>query len=105
MVKKTIPELKSKAGVVDVWSFSDEKLQSLQLQELKETDTRSYVGVIQIANHRIIRLQYDNEQEWQTSLFEDGANDFSIVEYRKGDLDPSETNWESPIKGYGILGI
>ena len=74
---------------LDIWSYADNKLQSLQLKELS---VKSYMAVIRIKDKRLIRLEQENDQI--RSLFElnnKSDQDFILVFNTKGD--PRERFW------------
>jgi dienelactone hydrolase len=85
------------AASLDVWSYTDSKLQSRQLYELSpdpfdiSTENKlNYIGVINLKNHVVIRLQYENEKIW---LFNKNIIDhFALITQTKGG-DKYEINW------------
>jgi len=82
------PQPPSPAGAVqvDVWSYKDPKLQSMQLLELGE---KKYLAVLDLSSKNIIRLQQPAEMISTTT---DVASDSLLfVTHRSGDL--NEFNW------------
>jgi dipeptidyl aminopeptidase/acylaminoacyl peptidase len=75
---------------LNVWSYSDAKLQSLQLKELAP---KNYVAFIDINTKKIIRLEEDGQRIDLPYAPRSGneADDFAILSERKGD--PSESKW------------
>jgi len=72
---------------VDIWSYTDARLQSLQ--QVQQASYREYMSIINIKDHRFIRLQQADE-EWLPIT--NGKNDgWALVTYRKGDA--SEESW------------
>lgn len=69
---------------LDIWSYTDVKLQSRQLQGLEDD---KYLAVININNKCIIRLQYDNEH----LQFGENADDYGFIIKEEGDF--NEVNW------------
>jgi hypothetical protein len=53
--------LPAKSVSVDIWNYKDLKPQSQQLYEIQYPKARRYNGVLIIASHNIIRLNYENE--------------------------------------------
>lgn len=87
---------------VDVWSYKDTKLQSLQLTELAP---KSFTAVIHIDDHCIIRLLQDNERSDNLASFssanyyDNATDDFAIVYHTQGDPDSYERSWNSAFRG------
>jgi hypothetical protein len=84
-------KVKSNTSNVDIWSYTDAKLQSLQLKEL---ELRSYTAVVGILNHQIIRLQRENDVPTQWPPFTDWKKDEKLLVLEsKNNADLSEWNW------------
>lgn len=62
--------IKPKNGVVEIWSYTDVQLQINQ--EKPATDQR-YVSVIDVEDHRLVRLQQKEGEEFQFPKSEDDA--------------------------------
>lgn len=75
---------------VDVWSYTDQKLQSQQLKEIGST--YGYAAVIDIIGKKIIRLEYENE-EWQFSFIGKKFENVSLVAHKDGAGGVGEDNW------------
>jgi dipeptidyl aminopeptidase/acylaminoacyl peptidase len=58
--EKERPKPKPGAVMVDVWSYQDVKLQSMQLSESSELAT--YKAVIRIKDHQVVRLQQEGDR-------------------------------------------
>ncbi|TWI86679.1 alpha/beta hydrolase family protein [Chitinophaga japonensis] len=72
------------AVMVDIWSYTDPVLQSQQLASLTP---KSYAAVLHIKDHRIIRLQQENEiVRWKT-------NQALCVVHQQGEA--SEDHWNT----------
>lgn len=85
------PKPNPQAVQLNVWSYSDSKLQSQQLKELSEQDhSHSYLAVINIHSHRIIRLQQDNDEGYSQK-----CGDFVLFGHREGGADLGERDWNS----------
>jgi dienelactone hydrolase len=80
--EKNHPVPKPDAVKVDIWSYTDKKLQSEQLSELNAYP-KSYVAVININDHRIIRLQQENERIW---FLGGKADDFATISKLNGSI-------------------
>jgi dienelactone hydrolase len=72
---------------VDVWSYTDAKLQSQQLKEINAE--RNYAAIVNIADPKIIRLEKENEV---ISYSRQDKEDFVLVLHSAGDY-PNEWNW------------
>jgi dienelactone hydrolase len=74
-----------KAVQVDVWSYLDAELQSVQLAKLKQPDY--YKTVFNIQDQKLIRLEQDNER------IEGPLNDIVLIRKRLGNEAEFESNW------------
>jgi len=96
------PDLpKPNAGMVkvDIWNYKDTKLQS---QQLKELYPKNYAALIHIRDHRIIRLQQNNEL---ALIQPNDTGDFIIIDHMAGNADYTESNWNPALaKTVYILG-
>lgn len=94
-------KMQPKSGIVqvDIWSYTDTKLQSQQLREL---DVRkNYAAVIDISTRRLTRLQNENEN---IQIFESNHGCLAYITEIKGEY--SESNWNSFAKpNYYLLFI
>jgi dienelactone hydrolase len=97
------PKPMADAVPVEVWSYRDEKLQSRQTEELKDNSPKSYLAVLIIAGHRIIRLQHEDESYINVNLPPVGtmADEFAITQYWT-DKDPAEVTW-NPNEGEAYM--
>lgn len=78
---------------VDVWSYKDPKLQSQQLIELRSNNsTKKYKALIEVANHRVLRLESDNEELQNFSLTSLPNNWVILQQSGMGDVG-HEWNW------------
>lgn len=86
-----LPKPKSGVVQVDVWSYTDAKLQSMQLEE--GNSPRSYKAVIAVRDHRITRLQQQND------VVRGSTDDHMLIDhYEKGEgLSAEEGVWNPAI--------
>jgi dienelactone hydrolase len=79
--EKELPKADPAAVMVDIWSYSDKKLQSQQLAELKDESTRlhRYMASVAIASRQIVQLHQGEEQ---LSLF-DNNDSIAIITLRQ----------------------
>jgi len=78
-------KIKVKMASVDVWSYMDTKIQSVQA---KQGNIRpDYVGILRIDNDSIIPITRENES------ISDLLTDNVLVYYKPEDIDPSEAVW------------
>jgi dienelactone hydrolase len=77
--------VRSNSVGVNVWSYHDAKLQSIQLNELSTKKT--FRAVINIASKKITQINYENEK----MLTAVSPNEFVLIENRSGDQ--YEWNW------------
>jgi dienelactone hydrolase len=84
---QTIKKKDTKPGTVkvDIWSYTDPTLQSVQLDELKYTTT--YTSVIDIADRAVIRLEQENEQ-----IVSHHGN-MALVRHEMGNKGSYESHW------------
>ncbi len=89
LAEKDVSQPKPDAVKVDVWSYTDAKLQSQQLNE--RGSARSYTAALDLHNHRVTRL----EQESETVVFglDELGGDLVLVSRRAGEA--SEWNWNA----------
>lgn len=79
---KSLPIKKPGEVMVDVWSYTDPKLQS---QQLNEIGIRNFVAIIHLNNRHIVRLQQEDESiAWKTDKV-------VCVSHIKGD--ENESHW------------
>lgn len=86
---KKEPLISQKDGAkVDIWSYKDTKLQSVQLAE---TNSHTYTSIINILDRKIYTLQQENEsldiQEYNQN------DDYILVNQKDSDTDYDEWNW------------
>jgi len=72
---------------VDIWSYTDAKLQSQQLKELVQKKARAFMSVFDIKNHKIIRLEHENEEMVPGQIIED------LVLVRNKGIGDNEYEW------------
>jgi dipeptidyl aminopeptidase/acylaminoacyl peptidase len=77
---------KPNAVQVNIWSYTDAKLQSQQVMERKILGENLYLGVLSISDFRITRLQEYDEQP------QDQSDEWMLMTYRKGDAYESYWN-------------
>lgn len=93
--EKPTPQYNPDAVELNVWSYTDSKLQSLQLKELD--NVKSYLAVVNIIDKHIIRLEAQNERA--TPL-----NDkYILIEHKDGDAHESEWSWNPAFKNTKYL--
>ncbi|MES2329925.1 MAG: prolyl oligopeptidase family serine peptidase [Bacteroidota bacterium] len=85
--EKDLPKPILGTAMLDVWSYTDAKLQS---QQLKESGARNYDAVINIDDNKVIRLQQENERILSPHSKTDNV---AVVMFRKGEH--SEGNWNT----------
>jgi len=93
LMEKDREPSKSDGISLDIWSTSDEKLQS---QQLLEIGPRKFAAVINIENRRIIQLQQKNEALDIESMFgrnDELKDDYVVVYHNDGDVGAGEQNW------------
>ena len=86
-MKQVFVNLESKNSTVNVWSYLDPKLQSLQLTAGEQMTI--YPFVINCQNHQITQLCKDNE----TVMSVNSDDDIYVVEHISGDADGFEASW------------
>ncbi len=79
---------------VDVWSYTDTKLQSEQLMDLDPKNifnklSQNFTAIVDLNSHRIIRLEQENEQV----IFNEQNDDFVLISHLEGDAGSGEWNW------------
>lgn len=72
---------------VDVWSYTDLKLQSKQLNELRP---KIFTAVINIQQSHLVRLQWENELLHLPSPMYNAPNNLGLVTCFQGDASPSD---------------
>lgn len=75
---------------VDIWGYRDARLQSEQLQELAP---HSYTAVMSLADHRVIRLDQDRDDQIVSAVPPHFFSDYILILNLKGTRD--EWNWNS----------
>jgi dienelactone hydrolase len=98
--KENSPKNPAATGV-NVWSYKDQKLQSLQLQERGQTE--GYFAAIDVKQHSIIRLTQENEYLTRPALGENLFGDYAVVDHRNGSCDFAEINWNPSCRGKEYL--
>lgn len=94
-VKKETPVFppRTDAVPVNIWSYTDTKLQSQQLSEINNAATANrYVAALPIQKQRIIPLEQEHD-----FLFANRGN-FAFIYHRSADVDPSEKHWNVAAK-------
>jgi len=92
--EKPNPQPKGDYVKVDVWSYSDAKLQSLQLNR---AGSKNYLFLADLKSGKLIRIQQENE----TTV--GSAGSFILTVRRRGNADPSEQNWNPDFNGKAYL--
>jgi len=69
--------IKPRNGVVEIWSYTDVRLQTEQENEVTE---QKYVAVIDVEDRRLIRLQQQDREEFQLSKSGDDLAKIALVE-------------------------
>lgn len=94
---KQKPSSRSADGVrVNIWSYTDVKLQSQQLNQIKIFGEGTYLAAIDIGDpSNFIYLQKENE------IVNDMSNDFVVLTSRRGD--ESENYWNKESAGVASL--
>jgi dipeptidyl aminopeptidase/acylaminoacyl peptidase len=82
-----IKKVDTDAVQVDVWSYTDTKLQSQQLNELKNSFPKLYSAVIRIEDHEVFPLEQTGENIWESN------DNFALLYHPEGDADFGEWNW------------
>lgn len=91
------PKARPEAAKVDVWSYTDPTLQSRQLAEVSpqppffEGGPRSFVSVIGVKDHRLIRLE--REDETIDFLNHEGTDTYAVLRHAAGIFE--ESHWSS----------
>ena len=88
-IKKESAEIKGsiKDEMVEVWSYSDPRLKSQELYQSEEN--RSYLGILDLEDKSLLRLQNENE----TISFLSNTNDsLANIVFNKGEQGESEWN-------------
>ncbi|PSL45695.1 dipeptidyl aminopeptidase/acylaminoacyl peptidase [Chitinophaga niastensis] len=98
--EKDAPKPNPDAVKVDIWSYTDPKLQSQQLEELDNGEQGGYTAAIQLEDHHIIRLTQEDEIDYMR-FFEVKSNDIAFTCHRKGAME--EVNWNTLGKGTNYL--
>jgi dipeptidyl aminopeptidase/acylaminoacyl peptidase len=93
--EKPCPPPAENAVQVDVWSYTDARLQSNQL---KQPSSTVYMYVIELNNHKTLRLQYPNES---FSFFNDSTDSLASVTYNEGTR--GERNWNPAAQAKNYL--
>lgn len=97
--EKEGPKLNPDMVKVDIWSYTDTKLQS---QQLKELAPKNYSAVVYIDGRRIFRLKQKNEFGGDINGYDVGTDDYIIINHMRGDVGGGEMNWNTaaPIISY-----
>lgn len=82
---------------VDIWSYLDTKLQSLQLSELDRN--KMYLAMLDVSDNSIVRLEYKNET---AALVGD---DFFMITRTAGEVGPGERWNSATLRSYYFLFI
>ncbi|HWK08124.1 MAG TPA: prolyl oligopeptidase family serine peptidase [Puia sp.] len=94
-----LPQPKAGAVKVDIWNYTDARLQS---QQLYERAPRSFTVVINISDHRIIRLeQKDDIVQSLFQLSNEKKDNFILLSNTKGDI--NECNWNPTAQSFVYL--
>lgn len=105
--EKVYPAPKTDTVKLNVWSYTDPKLQSQQLSELSPQNRegpRSYIAVIHVTDRRIIRLQRENERVFSFEEKEGkGVDALFITNRNKGAVEEWYWNRDSQPSYYFVL--
>ncbi|MBW2998032.1 hypothetical protein KY321_00705, partial [Candidatus Woesearchaeota archaeon] len=85
--------------VLDVWSWTDTRLQPQQLSQLKRDLKESFLAVYHIANKKVIQLEDENVKNIRLTQKSNGDNAIGFDNRRYAKY----TSWESP--GYSDIYI
>jgi dipeptidyl aminopeptidase/acylaminoacyl peptidase len=86
---------------VDIWSFTDTKLQSEQLSRINET--RDFQAVIYLPTKAAIRLEYPNEHMQYENNYSVN-DDFALIKRKMGDAGGLESKWnKSELASYYVM--
>jgi dipeptidyl aminopeptidase/acylaminoacyl peptidase len=69
--------IKPKNGVVEIWSYSDVQLQT---EQEKAANDQKYIAVIDLEDHRLTRLQQQEEESFQFSKSEHSTATVALIE-------------------------
>lgn len=98
--EKDFPLPKAEVVSMDVWSYTDLKLQPQQLDELTPKmfggGPHSYTAVIYPHNHHIIRLEQENERVF---FFEGKPDDMASI-ISRGEGEQSESYWNPAARSF-----
>jgi dienelactone hydrolase len=83
--EKPGPQRSDNAVQVDVWSYTDARLQSNQLKQPPNTE---YIHIMDLNTHKTLRLQYPNES---FLFFNDNIDSLGSITYNEGV--EGERNW------------
>jgi dienelactone hydrolase len=73
--------------LVDVWSYTDTKLQSQQFEEARPRYTPVYTCLATIDENEVTRLEQNNERIYEKS------DDYILIKYETGQTAYAEANW------------
>jgi len=74
---------------VDVWSYTDTRLQSQQLKQLKP---KTFIGIVSIADDKLIRLEQPDDKLISCT------NDYALIANIRGDMTYDEWYWNKAVK-------
>lgn len=95
-IEERQPPVEHNYNYVDVWSYKDPKLQSLQIREL---GTQSYLSIVNLETNEFLQLEKSDES---ISNYSNVPNDeWLFLTYKPGD--PNEWNWNTPFRDRGFL--
>ena len=89
------PKATADAVMVDLWSFTDTKLQSQQLAEIDPSNfmankiSRNFLSVIDLNTRKILQLIKENE----TPDSDEKQHDVILITQQEGDASTTEYNW------------
>ena len=81
-------KVKPQTGIVEVWSYTDVKLQT---EQEKEFPDQTYLAVVNIEAHRLIRLQQQEEEMFQFQKSAGADNTVALIE----NLHLSDSHWSN----------
>jgi dipeptidyl aminopeptidase/acylaminoacyl peptidase len=96
--EKPVPAMNPRVVPLNVWSYTDTKLQSLQLKEMGTVNT--YLAVINLMNKQLIRVENENERAIPMNDY------FMLIEKRAGNIDLVNEPWNTlGKKSYSLLSL
>lgn len=88
-LKDRMTTLPATGAKVDVWSYTDAKLQA---QQLREPPSRNYLSVLNVSNGKVIRLQHAYDHQYRP-LDQENWDSLIIFTHLEGDPSVREKFW------------